>query len=157
YGNLPAPRLSATLALGFVLVTALAFAFLPGRRRTLLGFGAAFALILVWWLRIPASNDRDWQPEVAVAPWATIDGERVTIHGVRNFDYRTESDFVPRWEERTYDIRDLDFADLIAVYWAGRAIAHIMVSFGFRSGPPVAVSIETRKERGAAYSAIAGF
>jgi hypothetical protein len=27
----------------------------------------------------------------------------VTVHGVRNLDYRTETDFVPRWETRTYD------------------------------------------------------
>ena len=46
--------------------------------------------------------------------------------------------------------------DLIAVYWTGDAIAHIMVSFGF-AGEHVAFSIETRKEKGEAYSSIAGF
>jgi Domain of unknown function (DUF4105) len=38
----------------------------------------------------------------------------------------------------------------------GDAIAHIMVSFGF-AGDHVAFSIETRKEKGEPYSAIAGF
>ena len=38
----------------------------------------------------------------------------------------------------------------------GDAIAHIMVSFGF-AGDHVAISIETRKEKGEAYSSIAGF
>ncbi|HEX6113683.1 MAG TPA: DUF4105 domain-containing protein [Geminicoccaceae bacterium] len=46
--------------------------------------------------------------------------------------------------------------DLIAVYWAGDAIAHIMVSFGF-AGDHVAISSETRKEKGEAYSSLAGF
>src|SRR5207245_10048112 len=103
------------------------------------------------------SNQRDWQPEVSVTPWATIDGDRVTIHSVRNLEYRTETDFVPHWEDRTYDLRTLDSADLIAVYWAGKPIAHIMISFGFGGKDYLAVSIETRKEKGESYSTIAGF
>ena len=75
---------------------------------------------------------------------------------MRNFDYRTEQDYVPRYDDRTFDLRQLDAVDLIAVYWAGDAIAHIMLSFGF-AGDHVAVSIETRKEKGEAYSSIAGF
>jgi hypothetical protein len=63
---------------------------------------------------------------------------------------------MPRYDDRTFDLRQLDAVDLIAVYWAGDAIAHIMVSFGF-GGDHVAFSIETRKEKGEAYSSIAGF
>jgi hypothetical protein len=81
----------------------------------------------------------------------------MTIRGVRNFDYRSESDFTPRWEDRTYDLRKLDSVDIIAVYWAGKAVAHIMVSFGFQDQDYLAVSIETRKERGESYSTLAGF
>jgi hypothetical protein len=80
----------------------------------------------------------------------------VTLHNVRNFDYRTEQDFVARYDERTFDLRELDAVDLIAVYWAGEAIAHIIVSFGF-GGEHVAVPIETGKEVGETYSSIAGF
>lgn len=156
YSNLPAPRLRAILAVSFAAAIVLAFLFLPRRRRTLVGFLVVFAALVVWWLAIPASNARDWQPEVAVTPWATIDGDLVTIHGVRNFDYRTETDFVPRWETRTYDLRTLDSGDLVAVYWAGKPIAHIMLSFGFAGKDYVAISIETRKERGESYSTIAG-
>jgi hypothetical protein len=146
----------AVLAIAFVLATILAFALLPRRRRTLVGFLVAFGVVLVWWLALPASNDRHWLPEVAVTPWASRDGDLITIHGVRNFDYRTETDFTARWEDRTYDLRALDSADLIAVYWAGKAIAHIMVSFGFADRDYVAVSIETRKARGQSYSTLAG-
>jgi Domain of unknown function (DUF4105) len=112
--------------------------------------------VLLWWLSIAPSNQRDWQTDVAVLPFATRDGDLVTLHDVRNFDYRSEQDFTARYDDRTYDLRDLDAVDLIAVYWAGPAIAHIMVSFGF--GPDhVAFSIETRKEQGEAYSSLAGF
>jgi hypothetical protein len=157
YAPVPGPTARAALALAFTVGTVLAFLLLPRRRRTLVGFAVLFALLVVAWRQIPASNDRDWQPEVAVAPWATIDGDRVTIHGVRNFDYRTETDFVPRWEDRTYDLRTLDSVDLVAVYWGSPAIAHIMLSFGFAGRDHLAVSIETRKERGESYSTLAGF
>jgi hypothetical protein len=157
YSTRGGSRTGAILAIGFVLSTALAFLLLPHRRRTLLAFAVAFGAIVVWWLWLPASNDREWLPEVSVAPWASRDGDLVTVHGVRNFDYRTETEFTPRWEDRTYDLRALDSADLVAVYWAGKAIAHIMLSFGFGGRDYLAVSIETRKARGQSYSTIAGF
>jgi Domain of unknown function (DUF4105) len=155
YSDLPGEPLRLGLAAAFALGALGAFLFLPHRRRTLLGFGAAFALLLLWWMSIEPSNERDWQTEVAVLPHATIDGDLVTLHNVRNFDYRTEQDFVPRYDNRTFDLRKLDGVDLIAVYWAGDAIAHIMVSFGF-AGDHVAFSIETRKEKTESYSSIAG-
>jgi len=156
YSELPGEGLRLGLAAAFASGTLAAFLFLPNRRRTLFGFAAVFAVLLLWWTRVEPSNERDWQPEVAVLPHATRDGDLVTLHDVRNFDYRTEQDFVARYDDRTFDLRRLDAVDLIAVYWAGDAIAHIMVSFGF-GGDHVAFSIETRKEKGEAYSSIAGF
>jgi hypothetical protein len=156
YSDLSGERLRLGLAGAFALGTLAAFLFLPNRRRTLLGFFAVFAVVLFWWLSIEPSNERDWQTEVAGLPYATRDGDRVTLHNVRNFAYRTEQDFAPQYEERTFDLSALDAVDLIAVYWAGDAIAHIMVSFGF-AGEHVAFSIETRKEKGEPYSSLAGF
>ena len=157
YSPLLPEQARAISAGGFAVVTVLAFLFLPRRGRTLLGFVAVFAVLVVLFLRIPASNDRDWQPEVAMTPYATINGDTITIHNLRNFEYRTETDFTPRWETRTYDLQKLDSVDLIAVYWAGKAIAHIMVSFGFAGKDYLAVSIETRKEKNESYSTLAGF
>jgi Domain of unknown function (DUF4105) len=156
FSDLPGEPLRLGLAGAVVLGTIAAFLFLPNRRRTLLGFGAAFAALLLWWMSIQPSNERDWQTEVAVLPYATQDGDFLTLHNVRDFDYRTEQEFVPRYDDRTFDLRKLDAVDLIAVYWAGDAIAHIIVSFGF-AGEHVAFSIETRKEKGEAYSTLAGF
>jgi uncharacterized protein DUF4105 len=141
----------------FAAMIVLAFCFLARRGRTLAGFLIVFAVLVVLFLNIPASNNRDWQPEVAVTPYATFNGDLVTIHGVRNFEYRTETDFTPHWEERTYDLSKLDSADIIAVYWAGKAVAHVMLSFGFQGKDYLAISIETRKEKGEEYSTLAGF
>lgn len=41
---------------------------------------------------IAPSNDRDWQADVAVLPYAAIAGDTVTVHNIRNFDYRSEKD-----------------------------------------------------------------
>ena len=150
------PRMGAILAITFPVAVLLAFLLLPRRGRTLAGFLVACAVVIAWWTFIPATNERDWQTDVSVAPWVTQDGDLVTVHGVRNFEYRTETDFTPRWEDRTYDLRQLDSGDLIAVYWAGKAIAHVMVSFGFAGRDYLAVSIETRKARGQSYSTLAG-
>jgi hypothetical protein len=152
---LPA-RWRALAAASYGTASILAFALLPSLGTAVAAL-AIFTVLVILFLRVPASNDRDWQPDVSVTPHATVNGDLVTIHGVRNFDYRSESDFTPRWEDRTYDLRKLDSADIIAVYWSGKAVAHIMVSFGFQDQDYLAVSIETRKEKGESYSTLAGF
>jgi hypothetical protein len=126
-------------------------------RRATVAFLVVLALVLVWWSRIAPRNDRDWQPEVAVLAWADVHGNQVTIHNIRNFDYRTETDFTPRYYDKTFDLTTLDSADIIATYWMGDAIAHMMVSFGFGGRDYVTFSIETRKERSESYSTLAGF
>jgi hypothetical protein len=156
YAPLP-PRLRGPLAVTFGLATAGAFLGLPRRRRTLLGFGLVWGALVLWWSTIPASNSRDWQPDVAVLPYATVDGDRVTVHNIRHFAYRTATDFSPRYYDKTFDLQRLEAVDLIGSYWAGEAIAHLMVSFGFGEQDYVAISIETRKERTEDYSSIKGF
>ena len=85
--------LQTVLAAGFGLATAVAFLCLPNRRRTLAGFLLVFAGVVAWWMSIPASNDRPWQRDVATLSYATVQGDRVTIHNIRNLNYRTETDF----------------------------------------------------------------
>jgi hypothetical protein len=123
-------------------------------------FGAyaiGFAALLVWFLSIEPSNDRDWQTDVAVLAHATIQGDIVTVRNIRNFDYRSETDYTPAYYDKQFDLRKLEGVDLIAVYWMGPAIAHILVSFDFAGGDHLAVSIETRKEKGEGYSTLKGF
>src|SRR5262249_49188194 len=127
------------------------------RRRALLAlFAAGFVVLLLYWGTITPSNDRDWAPEVARLPFATIDGDLVTLHNIRNFDYRTETDFTPAYYDRTFDLRRLDALAVVTSYWMGPAIAHVLVSFGF-GDDHVAVSIEARKERSEGYSSVQGF
>jgi len=117
----------------------------------------ALAAVVAWWLAIPPSNDRDWSPDVSRLPRAAIAGNRVTIENVRNFDYRTETDYTERWETRTYDLDHLRGVDLFLSFWGPTLIAHTIASWEFDDGPPLAISIETRKEKGESYSAVRGF
>jgi hypothetical protein len=139
--------LSAVLALVFIR---------PLRRGALVVLGG-FVLVVGWWQTIPPLNTRDWQPDVRVLPYASLEGGRVTIHNVRNCDYRTETDYDVRLDDRTYDIDRLKTADLFIVYWGSPLICHTMLSFGFDGDGYVCISIETRKEAGEDYSAIKGF
>ena len=148
-------RLALGLGLGLLGIAGLVRFFVRRKPISLLPWVLGMAAIFTWWSTIEPSNDRNWEASVARLPFMTIEGERVTIGNVRNFVYRSESDFEQRWEERSYDLGLLDSLDLIAVYWMGDAIAHTILSFGF-AGEQVAISIEIRKERGEDYSAVAG-
>ncbi|MGR9035992.1 MAG: Lnb N-terminal periplasmic domain-containing protein [Gammaproteobacteria bacterium] len=127
------------------------------RRRCLAAYSFFFAAILTWWLLISPSNARQWQPDVAKLAYAALDGDKVTVHNIRNFDYRSENDYQPGYYTKTFDLNKLKGVDLIAVYWMGPAIAHTMLSFDFGGNDHLAVSIEARKEMGEGYSTIKGF
>jgi hypothetical protein len=154
------PAVRIGLAAAFGLLAAAALIALASRRWRWRAAGVylvLFAALLTWWSGIKPSNQRDWQDDVAVLPYADIDSDIVTIHNIRNFDYRSETDYTPAWYDKRFDLRKLEGVDLVAVYWMGPAIAHIFVSFAFSGGDHLAISIETRKEKGEGYSTIKGF
>src|SRR5215468_10940402 len=92
----PGPAwLRDALALVFAAGTLALLVWLRPFRRALGVWGAAFLVLLIWWVTIPARNDRDWAPEVARLPSVDVHGDRLTFHNVRNFEYRTETDFTP--------------------------------------------------------------
>jgi hypothetical protein len=160
YSNLPGIEVRKIVALVFALFGAamLGWYLLSAKRhRSLVVFLVVFLSIYTWWSMITPRQDRDWAPEYARPAHATINGDLVTIHNIRNFDYRTETDFTPRYYTKSFDLKQLDSVDMVASYWAGDAIAHIIVSFGFGGKDFLAVSIETRRERHESYSSIAGF
>ncbi len=152
---------SRPLAAGLAGAFALACAWVAIRLRPFwvasVGVLALCAAVLLWWLQIPPSNDRNWQPDVARLPHVIVDGDQVTIENVRNFDYSSETDFEEHWETRHFDLSKLRATDMYLIYWGSPHIAHTIVSWVFEEGPPLAISIETRKEVGESYSAVRGF
>jgi hypothetical protein len=114
-------------------------------------------LVIAWWVSIAPSASRNWAPDVARTAQAVFRGSSVTISNVRDFQYRSESDYDQRWEERTYDLGAIRGFDLFLCYWGPALIAHTIASWDFADGRHLAISIETRKENGESYSALRGF
>jgi hypothetical protein len=92
YSNLPWAGARLGLAVIFAAFTIWALWF--SRRSGMPAVAIAlFLCVVAWSISIRPSHDRNWRPEVAVMPRAIIDGDRVHLTGVRNFDYRTRNDF----------------------------------------------------------------
>jgi hypothetical protein len=156
YFDLPIAWLRAPLALIYGGTMFAALLFVKGRGRAMGFMVAGSAVVLAWWFTIKPSNDGNWQPDVAQLAWAEVNGDEVTLHNVRNCDYRTETDYTPRWETRTVHISQVTGIDIAINYWGSPWIAHPIVSFQFAAAPPLCFSIETRKKVGQSYSAIRG-
>lgn len=114
-----------------------------------LGFTALF---LGWWFSQKPSHNRDWDSSVAVLPRAVRTGDAVTIENLRNFDYRSAGDFIPRYETRTFHLENLRTADIIFFNWGSRWMSHPVLVFDFGSDGRVCMSIEVRYRKQQDYS-----
>ncbi|RDE49420.1 MAG: DUF4105 domain-containing protein [Candidatus Accumulibacter meliphilus] len=149
--------LAGALVGAIVLIAGLAAVLLRPWSKAVLAIFACCAIVLGWWLSIAPSNTRDWRPDVARLPTASVDGSLLTIRNVRNFTYRSDQDFSERWETRSYDLDTLVGVDLLISFWGPTLYGHTITSWEFADGGHLAVSIETRKEKGEEYSALKGF
>jgi hypothetical protein len=158
YRLVPSSPSRGILTGGFLLLACAAVVCLALRRWHVVAlYGICFTVVFGWWATLQPSNDRAWADDVARTPTGTVEGSRLIMRDVRDFVWRSDSDFEPRWETRSYDINELTGLDLFMSYWAGESIAHAIVSFGFADGQHLAFSIEIRREKTEAYSALAGF
>jgi Domain of unknown function (DUF4105) len=156
YFDFPIASARVPLALVYGLAMAAVLWFTKGHRRGLAVVSACFIAVVAWWLTLKPSNEGNWQPDVEQLAWADINGDEVTLHNVRNCDYRTETDYTPRWETRIVRQSQITGVDLAIDYWGSPWIAHPIASFQVADALPICFSIETRKHVGQTYSAIAG-
>ena len=151
------PVMAMMLAVTFSVGCLFTLVFLRPFSRAVLVIGCGLFVVGAWWNQLAPRLDRDWTPDVARLPRATIDGNRITIQNVRNFDYRSDTDFTERWETRTYDLDQVRHFDMFLSFWGPTMIAHTIASWEFENAPPLAISIETRREKGESYDALRGF
>lgn len=156
FSYLPGP-LRLIGAVCFPLISLGVLILVRPHRRSVFMFLGIFAVVLTGWFMMAPSNERDWQPDLAILPYATGSGNRITVHNIRNIDYRTETDFSVDHYDRTVDTDKLTSVDLYLVDWGLKHLVHTMVSFGFENRDYICVSIEARKETGEGYSTIKGF
>ena len=145
FSTLPGAGLRIALATAFAAFGIWAL-WLTRRPRMRWVFAGLYLVVLVGWSFIQPSHDREWRQDVAVMPRATVDGDRVRITGVRNFDYRSRDDVTVRYEEREVSLSHLTGLDFFISYWMPGPVGHTFVSFIFDNAPPLNISIETRPE-----------
>ncbi|MFO0948309.1 MAG: DUF4105 domain-containing protein [Planctomycetota bacterium] len=97
----------------------------------------------------------EWAPEQARHPVVEFDGDKVRISNIRNFTWRTATDFTPGWYDREYDLNKLETMYYVVVPLPMfNGVAHVFVCFGFSDGKSVAVSVEGRRMKGQRYELI---
>ena len=85
------------------------------RRPALWAYLLALLALAAWWQGIAPSNDRVWADDVARTLRGSVAGSSVTLDNVRDFKWRSDTDYTPRWETRVYDLATLQSVDMRCV------------------------------------------
>ena len=120
-----------------------------------------FAFLIFAWvifaLFTPAKKDRDWNLDQAVLPKISINGNSVLIKDIRNFEYKSTTDYTPRYYDKVFFFDKIKSVDYMVEPFSGNSgAAHTLLSFGFDDGSYVAISVEIRKEKGEKFSPVKG-
>ena len=143
-------------AVVWAVSTGVGIAFLP-RIPVVLVLAAGMVVTRVFWSFMTPSNDRDWAPEHARIPVPDVRGETAHIQNMRYAPLGAEGDAV-QWYAQRMNLGALLTADLVAQPFSPfKPISHAAVSFGFRSGDHVVVSVEARLEKGERFNPVTGF
>ena len=108
--------------------------------------------------RLEASNLRPWSPQFSQLPFATSNPDgTIQVQNIRNNLYLTEHDFVPRYYDRTIQLRDIQGVDFVVCpFEKFESLAHTMVSFRLADNTYMGVSAEIRTEPGESFSPLIG-
>ncbi len=128
-----------------------------GRHRIkgVMAFSLSFVAILFWWNTLPPPADREWARDVARQPYGEISGDTLTLHDIRDFNWRSKEDFDENWVSKDYDLSQIKSTDVFFSYWGPQYMAHLIVSFGFANGDHLAWSVEVRRQKGGGFSPVA--
>jgi hypothetical protein len=97
----------------------------------------------------------NWTPDQARTPSVELKGDFVTVRNVRDFEWRSRTDFTPHYNDKTYDLRKLiSMHYVVAPLGSAQAVAHVFLAFGFSDGQTVSISVEGRREEGKPYQVI---
>ena len=132
----------------------------------LLAIGATLAVLFVLRLMIAVRrfkleqpmNERNWVNDNAQLTRVAIDGNTAHLVNVRDFHWRTTTEYDERWVERTVRIDQVSKIWLILEYFEPDKpqIAHTFLSFEFEDGQRLACSIEVRREQGERFHPLKG-
>lgn len=103
------------------------------------------------------SNDRVWNTDQDILPYAKIQGDLVSIHNIRNFLYASTTEYTARYYDKTFDLNKIKRVWYVVEPFSGiPGSAHTFLSFEFEGDQFVSISVEIRKEKGEDYHPIKG-
>lgn len=127
-------------------------------------YGVAILIILavlatiIFLLVTNPSLSRNWSPDQSVMPSIHfIDDDTVRINNIRNIHYRSTRDYDLEFYDRTINLNEIDSAWLVISPFGSFGVAHTFVSFGFKDGTYLSISIEIRRKKGKRFSAVKAF
>jgi len=118
---------------------------------------AVLLVFVVWFASLSPSHDRDWIPEQARLARAQTRGDHVSLSNVRSFRWRSATDRDERWVSRELDLTHVRGLDVIVSSWGWDNLVHTIVSWDIEGQEPLAISIESRRERGEDFDPLLGF
>jgi hypothetical protein len=132
----------ARLALGALVVVVLALAYI-------------FVLVR-------PSNDRVWEYGMTTLPDISISGGTVSVRNLRDFDWSADGPVSSNYVDRTFALERITrvwFIEepfTVPPFNGFEGVAHTYFVFDFQDQPPVAISVEARRERGETYDVVRG-
>lgn len=117
-------------------------------------FAGMAILFIGWWLSQKPRHDRDWDPSVSQLPLCVRHNDAITFENVRDFKYRSLSDYSPHYVTRTVHLANLNAADIIFFNWGVRWMSHPVLVFDFGSDGRICISIEVRYRKNQKYSTL---
>ena len=123
----------------------------------------ALALWLVYrFVVLQPTNQRDWEYGMQVLLHVTVDGNVVTVEHERDFQWSADGSSSPAYIESSFDVRRLEHVWCVeepftmAPFYAFKGVAHTYFVFDFENQPPVAISVEARRQRDETYDVVRG-
>lgn len=123
-------------------------------------FYAVLVLIIVYiaiLFFMKPSNNKNWAVDQKILPFAEVENNKITIHNIRNFKYRSTTDYDIDYYDKTFDLDKIKSVDFVLEPFSEFAgAAHTFLTFGFEGDEYVSISVEIRKEIGEEFSALKG-
>jgi len=103
------------------------------------------------------SNDRTWNTDQEILPYAEIQDNLVSIHNIKNFSYASTTSYSANYYDKTFDLNKIKRVWYVVEPFSGiPGSAHTFLSFEFEGDQFVSISVEIRKEKGETYDPIKG-
>ncbi len=121
------------------------------------GIGILFLIGSLFIFSREPSHDRTWELGQEKLPLFEQSGDWLTIKNFRNFEWTGAFEATPHYETRQFNLREIESVDVFISHFSSfEGMAHIFLSFGFKDGEHIVVSVETRREVGEEFSPLLG-